>query len=722
MAIINDRITRFVRDHDLPVVCFGFGDCTGGAQASLMTHPLVLTYYFSGTNMPFAGQIVVPSHLPLTATLSNYLSTVPGAMQGLLRHPFAEGLDDEMRQIDARIPVAEETVEEVLARVLEGRLRREVEEVSETELPAPATFRPIRRTLVHARGCTAVKLLRTTRRLGIDAVLVQSDPDMESVASTMLGERDSLVCLGGSTPDESYLNAHSVVHIAEREGVDSLHPGIGFLSESSAFADLCRRHGLNFIGPSVSSMEMMGNKSNAIQTARKLDIPVVPGSHGIVTDMDAARAVAETIGFPVIIKAVHGGGGKGIRVVRRGEEFRDAFLQITAEARSAFGNGDCYIEKCIVSLRHVEVQVLRDRFGNTRVLGLRDCSVQRNNQKLVEESGSTALPDEARDAAFRYAEAIADEIDYVGAGTVEFIYDLESRSVYFMEMNTRLQVEHPVTEMASRADIVKAQFDIAAGESLESLVPDPRGYAIEVRINAEKAVLQSGGGVSFAPDPGTVVRCHLPARDDVAVIAAIAEGSVVPPYYDSLVVQIVAWGQDRDAAIERLVSYLDEVRIEGIATNVPLYRRILTDEVFRGGEYDTRYLSQFLARTDVRGLVAEIEQAVGKGSQRLELSTIAIDGSDELKVVAPSPGVFYLTPTPNEPDLARVGDLVSSDQVLCLIEAMKMFQPLSLSSFNEEGELYPSDCSYEIVRVNPANAQAVNKGDLLFVVRPRKIA
>lgn len=723
MPIVNDRITRFVRDNDLPVICFGYGDCTGGAQASLVTHPLVQTWYFSGTNMPFAGQIVVPSHLPMASTLANYLFEVEGSMQGLVQHPFGEELDDRLRQVDSQIPVPEETVEDVLQRLLEEerrveflsarRRRRETENVEPVSAVAP---RPVRRALIHARGCTAVKLVRVAQRSGVEVILVQSDPDVDSPAAAMLRERDSLVCIGGSTPDESYLNAHSVMRVAEREGADALHPGIGFLSESASFADLCRGHGLNFIGPSGEAMRRMGNKSNAIQTAVQLGVPVVPGSEGILTDVDTALEVAESIGFPVMLKAVHGGGGKGIRRVDRAEDFREAFSQIRIEAESAFGNADCYLEKCVVSLRHVEVQVLCDRHGTVNVLGLRDCSVQRNNQKLIEESGSTALPEALRQESFCHAAAIAREIGYVGAGTVEFIFDLEAQKLCFMEMNTRLQVEHPVTEATSGADIVKAQFEIAGGSRIADSPAAENGHAMEVRINAERVVV-APEGIDLLPSPGTVSYCEFPQRSDIDVLAAIDTGTVVSPYYDSLVAQVVCHGKDRADTIARMRSYLDQVTIDGVCTNLPLLCRVLDDEQFRDGDYDTRYLTGFLARTRAEELVREVERAAGL-SATVDRAEIEIDGSDELKVRAPSGGLFYAASSPNEPPFVRVGDVLGTEKTLCLIEAMKLFRPVSLSSIDADGDLFARHARYEVMRVNAANGQVVNQGDLLFVVRP----
>jgi len=723
MAVVNDRITRFVRDLSLPIVVFGFGDCTGGAQASFVTHPLVQTYYFSGTNMPFAGQIVVPANLPSRATLSNYLSAVQGAMRGLVRNPFQPDLDERLRAIDPIIPVAREDVEDVMERVISGmQLDAPAVPPEEYRAPDPASLiRPVRRTLIHARGCTAAKLIRVAQRLDIDIVLVQSDPDMDSLAVDMLGDRDQVVCIGGNTSDESYLNGLSVVRVAEHEQVDSLHPGIGFLSETSQFAELCRAHGINFIGPPVESMEAMGNKSNAITTARRLKVPVVPGSHGILTDIDRAAEVADQIGYPVLIKAVHGGGGKGIQVVEDPSQFHDLFRRVTVEARSAFGNGDIYLEKFVTSLRHIEAQLLRDTHGNTRVLGIRDCSVQRNKQKIVEESGSTMLPAALEAQVFEHTAAIAEEVGYVGAGTVEYIYDVANDAVYFMEMNTRLQVEHPVTEKVSGVDIVAEQFRIAGGESIAHLEAAQDGYSIEVRINAEKLVRDRDGRVSVRPDPGTVTLCEFPESDDIDVIPAIATGKTVSPFYDSLVAQIIVHGSDRSQAARRLAAYLDEVRIEGVCTNLALVKRILVDEVFLGGDYDTGFFEIFLDRIDVDALMEEIEATAALEGRTLDADALRIEGSDELKVLAPSSGIFYLTPSPSEPEYVSVGDQITAEQTLCQLEAMKLFTPLRLGSFNSaEADLYPSDRRYTVTRINIASGQQVNAGDLLFVVRPEK--
>ena len=720
MAVVNDRITRFVRDNDLPVIMFGFGDCTGGAQASFVTHPLVQTYYFSGTNMPFAGQMVVPSYLPATSTLSNYLYDVKGAMHGLVKNPFAATLDDELRAVDSNIPIPVATVESVVSRALEGFVPSETKNESlAKQVDARELMKPIKRTLIHARGCTAVKLIRIAQRRGIEVVLVASDPDMDSVPVDMLTEKDRVICIGGNTSDESYLNARSVLRVAEHEEVDSLHPGIGFLAENSQFANLCVNHGVNFIGPSVYSMETMGNKSNAINTALRLNVPVVPGSHGILSTADRAAKVAGEIVYPVLIKAVHGGGGKGIQVVEKAEDIHAFFHQVSAEAKSAFGNGDIYLEKFVTALRHIEVQILRDSYGNTRILGIRDCSVQRNNQKVFEESGSTMLPDNLKISVEKYARDIADEIDYVGAGTVEFIFDLDADTVYFMEMNTRLQVEHPVTEKVSGVDIVGAQFAIASGESIEAMEVKEQGYAIEVRVTAEKVALDSEGVVQILPDPGFVSECVLPEQDHIELISMVAAEKSISPFYDSLIAQIICYGDDRNDTIQKLYEYLDSVSIKGICTNIPMLKRILKDEVFVGGIYDTTYLPKFLARTDQQSLIDEIEASASDNTSVVDVDSFKIEGTDELKVVSISTGIFYGRPSPSEPEFVEVGSVISVNDTICLMEAMKIFSTVTLKTFNRQGvEIFSADQKYRVERINNATGQQVATGDLLFVVSP----
>ena len=723
MAVVNDRITRFVRDNDLPIIMFGYGDCTGGAQASFVTHPLVQTYYFSGASMPFAGQAVVERNLPFTCLMSNYLSSKEGAMQGLVQHPFAPNLDTELRKVDPEIPVPVETIVQVVDRIMAGRLEGDApERVNDVVHQDADVIRPVSKVLVHARGCTAVKLVSKSLEHGLDVVLVQSDPDIDSVPADLVraaGARGTVVPIGGNTSDESYLNALSILNIAQSQGVDALHPGIGFLSETPNFAALVRQKNINFVGPKVMSMETMGNKSNAISATMSIGVPVVPGSHGIVDSSERALEIAEQVGYPILLKAVHGGGGKGIVRVERAEQLHQLFHQVTTEARSAFGNGDVYIEKCVTSLRHIEAQVLRDTHGNTRVLGLRDCSVQRNNQKLLEESGSTLLSEALRNEVFQCAASIADAVDYIGAGTVEFIFDVPSQAIYFMEMNTRLQVEHPVTEATTGIDIVAQQFRIASGESIEALAPSETGYAIEARINAERASRDALGNVTFQPTPGKITRCELPDREGITLISMAAADKMVSPFYDSLIIQVIAEGVDRNDAVNNLATYLDDVVIEGINTNISLIKRILRDDVFLGGDYDTTYLPGFLSRTDVPSLIQEIDEAAGSRASDLTLEALTIEDSGEIRVLAPSTGVFYRAPSPSEPEYVNLGDVVAVDDVLCVLEAMKMFAPFRLSSYaGSSGELYPSNQKYRITRINVSSGQAVNEGDLLFVVEP----
>ncbi len=717
MPIVNDRITRFIEETNLPVIVFGFGDCTGGSQASFVTHPLVHTYYLSGADMPFAGRVVVPSFLPSISTVANYLANTPGSMQGLVKHPFAEGLDERLLEVDPNIPVPTDTIQEIVARVLTGTAAMELVIPERVIYRAIDLMKDIKKVLIHARGCTAVKLIRVAQEKDISVLLVQSDPDMDSVAVDMLRDGDEVVCLGGQTPDESYLNAQSVVAIANHRGADALHPGIGFLSETSSFARVCRSNNLNFIGPRADSMDTMGNKSNAIHTAMANDVPVVPGSHGILTSAEATSVVAEEIGYPVLLKAVHGGGGKGIKVVRHAGEIRESFITVYNEARAAFGNGDLYLEKFVESMRHIEVQVLRDKEGTTRILGLRDCTVQRNNQKVLEESASTMLPESLAEEAYEAAKRLANAVEYIGAGTVEFIYDLKSDAIYFMEMNTRLQVEHPVTEWTCGISIVGEQFNIASGKTIGHLKPASNGFAIEARITAEKARLDSNGVIDFLPTPGLVTECIFPERDDMELISMVTEGKTISPFYDSLIAQLIVHGSDRKDAINKLHEVLEQTSIKGVCTNITLLKRILKDDTFINGKYDTNYLPTFLDTIDKDQF---IEDMAHTGVEKTEnnLSALRIAGTDELKVMSPMTGVFYLTPSPGEPDFVSVGSKVNLSNTLCQVEAMKLFTHISLSSVPGSGEIFEVDKDYEVVRVNQANAAQVNAGDLLFVVKP----
>jgi len=717
MAIVNDRITAFIAETGLPVIIFGFGDCTGGSQASFVTHPLVHTYYFSGTDIPFAGRVVVPSFLPSVATTSNYLANNPGTMQGLVKHPFADGLDEKLLAVDPTITLPTQSIGDVVSKVISGAVGVDNAEQEPTVFRAVDQMGKIETVLIHARGCTAVKLIRVAQEQGHKVLLVQSDPDMDSAACDMLTERDEVVCLGGQTPGESYLNGLSVVTIAKNRGADALHPGIGFLSENAGFARLCRANGLNFIGPKASSMDTMGNKSNAIHTAMANNVPVVPGSHGILTSAEATSKVADEIGYPVLLKAVHGGGGKGIKVVRDASEVKSAFNTVYAEARSAFGNGDIYLEKFVTSMRHIEVQILRDTHGVTKVIGLRDCTVQRNNQKVIEESGSTMLPKHLEKMAYECAENLANAVDYFGAGTVEFIYDLDADTIYFMEMNTRLQVEHPVTEWTSGVRIVGTQFEIAEGATIKDLKVGNKGFSIEARITAEKARLDSNGAIDFLPTPGLVTECKFPQGNHIEVIASVSEGKTISPFYDSMIAQLVVHGKNRKDAIKKLLAALDETSIKGVCTNISLLKRILNDKTFVNGSYDTGYLPAFLETLDKDLLVEEMAYT-GVADAGSDLSNLAIAGTDEIKVISPMTGIYYSTPSPNEPDFVKVGDKINLSHILCQVEAMKLFTHISLSSVPGSGEVFTAENQYEVMRVNQANNAQVNSGDLLFVVRP----
>jgi acetyl/propionyl-CoA carboxylase alpha subunit/acetyl-CoA carboxylase alpha subunit len=722
MAVVNDRITRFVKDRDLPIICFGFRDCMGGAQASFVTHRLVKSYYLSGTLMSFAGQLVVESHLTTNSILSNYLSTKDGSMEGLVQNPFDSDMDQRLSEIDPKIPTAEVSVQEVITKILSGEYQpaRQTEESEGDLFNESLDLKPIKRLLIHARGCTAARLIQAAHDQDREVILVQSDADMDSYPAQTLNEKDRLICIGGNTPQESYLNAMSVIRIAEQEKADSIHPGIGFLSETPSYAKICREHEFNFIGPRAASMDLMGNKSNAIATAKRLNIPVVPGSEGALTDADQAQGTAEEIGFPVLIKSAHGGGGKGICVVRQPEQFRKIFAQMSQEAFNAFGNGDLYLEKYIESMRHLEVQVLRDSHGNTKLVGIRDCSVQRNFQKLIEESTDFEIDQKIKDELYQYSQNLVDDIDYLGAGTVEFIYDRTDQRVYFMEMNTRLQVEHPVTEMVVGTDLVHQQFAIAEGESIKKEVFKPKGHAIELRINAEKIDDSNLENLQFLPDPGKITEIALPNEENIRVLSAITQNSSIPPYYDSLVAQIIAWGKDRKEAIQRLLNYLTQVKIHGVCTNLATMEEILKDPVFQSGDYDTHFIEGFFERVPAKKLIDQTNEYAGSSGVSIDKESISIPDSKELKVLSPQTGSFYRSNSPDEPPFIEEGQMIESGQILCLMESMKIFKELTLESYkNSDGKfLYDHAPKFQIKRVLAEDQQTVSKGDLLFIMEP----
>ena len=442
-----------------------------------------------------------------------------------------------------------------------------------------------RRILIANRGEVVARVLRTTRRLGVEAVVVVSAADRDAPYTR---DADAVVQLGPAPSAKSYLRMEALIQAARQSGATAVHPGWGFLSENPQFADLCVQHGLTFIGPPASVMRLMGRKLRAKQAARAAGLDVIPGSEGLLRDADEALEVAAQVGYPVILMADAGGGGKGMRRCEGAGELREAFALARAEAQAAFGDPGLYLERYLTGGRHIEVQVLADRFGHAIHVGERECSVQRNHQKLLEESPSPALtPAEAAEAGERAAQAAA-SIGYVGAGTIEFLRDDEG-VLRFMEMNARLQVEHPISELRSGVDLVEQQLRVAAHQPLSISQADLKleGCAIELRLNAEDP------DQGFRPSPGTIEALTWPAGEGIRVDTHVEEGYTVPPHYDSLVAKLIAYAPDRPTAISRLEAALAEMKIEGIATTASLHQRILADAAFRRGDYDTRAIPGF---------------------------------------------------------------------------------------------------------------------------------
>lgn len=704
MAIVNEAINRYCEVLPGRLMVVGFGDCTGGAQASLVTHPEVRTAYFAGTNMPFAGQVVVPQHLPLQSTLSNYLNSVPGAMDALISHPLLPGLDAKIRAIDPESCSASYSLDEAIALWLSGAELKDLDSSKSREVDSKH-YGSIEKVLIHARGCTAARLIDAAHQLGKQVVLVQSDPDMQSGLASRLYKTDQLICLGGATPDESYLNAESVLRIAELQGVDAIHPGIGFLSENAEFARQCNQRGFIFIGPDAASIALMGDKARAISTAAGIGLPTVPGSQGAVAGSDHALSLARDIGYPLLIKSSFGGGGKGIAVVYSDDELIDNFSRLSREAENAFGNGELYLERYLEQVRHIEVQILRDSNGNCFVLGVRDCSVQRNRQKIVEESGEYVLSGEQEALLTNWSQQISDHINYVGAGTVEFLYDLSKQCFYFMEMNTRLQVEHPVTEFTSGIDIVEQQFAVAEGLSLSSLKAGRDGHSIELRINAER--VSCGDKMESVPSTGVLTRFQIPERPWARVLAFSREGCEITPFYDSLIAQLVVHGSDRQQAILRMRELLDEVVIQGVDTNMPLLKLILEDDAFASGNFGTDYLDGFFQRQ-----TRELHQQSGRDALKHNATHYEMHG-DEIFLKSPSSGVVYLSPSPGERQFVYAGHTVQRDDAVFLLEVMKIFMPVKLA-----GLLGDTGAEkYQIVHVNIQDAAYVQAGDVVMVLK-----
>src|SRR6516162_2252011 len=445
-----------------------------------------------------------------------------------------------------------------------------------------------KKVLIANRGEIALRVICACKELGIRTVAIYSEADRNSLHVRFA---DETICIGPPQLAHSYLNIPAVISAAEIANVEAIHPGYGLLAENANFAEVCEMSAIKFIGPRPEVTRLMGEKEKARAAMKSAGVPILPGSDGILASEGEALEWAKQVGFPVIVKASAGGGGRGMRIVRSEEELPGLFKAAQSEAAAAFGNGDLYLEKFIERPRHIEFQVLGDQYGTVVSLGERECSIQRRHQKLLEESPSTQMTAELRASIGRILSTTLSAIGYVNAGTVEFLMD-EERRLYFIEMNTRIQVEHPVTEMVTDVDLVKSQILVAAEETLENVLHGPilhRGHAIECRINAEhpeKFTPSAGKITTFNPPGGTGVRVDT---------AAYAEGTI-PPYYDSLIAKLVARGKDRAEAISRMSRALEMFIVEGIKTTIPLHRRILADPEFRAGKFDTGYIERFLAR------------------------------------------------------------------------------------------------------------------------------
>jgi acetyl-CoA carboxylase, biotin carboxylase subunit len=444
----------------------------------------------------------------------------------------------------------------------------------------------IKKVLIANRGEIAVRIIRACKELGIETVAVFSEADRDALHVQLA---DEAYCIGPTASKDSYLNFTNIMSVATLTGCDAIHPGYGFLAENAAFAELCRECNITFIGPSPEAITKMGIKDVARETMREAGVPIVPGSKGIIESVDEAVALANEIGYPVIIKATAGGGGKGIRVARNEQELIKGINITQQEAATAFGNPGVYIEKYIEDFRHVEIQVLADSYGNVIHLGERDCSIQRRLQKLVEEAPSPALDEETRQKMGQAAVQAARAVNYTGAGTVEFIFDHNAKKFYFMEMNTRIQVEHPVTELITGIDLIKEQIRIASGEKL-SLTQDEvtfNGWAIECRINAENPEK------NFMPSPGKINMYLPPGGLGVRVDSAAYPGYTIPPYYDSMIAKLIVHAPTREEAIARMKRALSEFIIDGIHTTIPFHIKLFEHEKFVKGEFNTKFLELY---------------------------------------------------------------------------------------------------------------------------------
>nr|WP_249226084.1 acetyl-CoA carboxylase biotin carboxylase subunit [Oceanobacillus jordanicus] len=441
----------------------------------------------------------------------------------------------------------------------------------------------IKRLLIANRGEIAVRIIRACKEMGIETIAVYSEADKEALHVQMA---DEAYCIGPTLSKDSYLNFTNIMSVATSTKVDAIHPGYGFLAENADFAEICRACNITFVGPTPEAIQKMGIKDVARETMKQANVPIVPGSNGIIENEEQAKGLALEIGYPIIIKATAGGGGKGIRVARTEEELVKG-IQITQnEAETAFGNPGVYLEKYIEDFRHVEIQVLADRHGNVVHLGERDCTIQRRLQKLVEESPSPALTEEIRQKMGEASVQAAKAVNYEGAGTIEYIFDRKSNEFYFMEMNTRIQVEHPVTEQVTGVDLIKEQIKIANNEELSFKQEDIQfnGWALECRINAENPFK------NFMPSAGEINMYLTPGGLGVRVDSAAYPGYYIPPYYDSMVAKLITYGATRKEAVDRMRRALDEFVIEGVHTTIPFHRQLMEHEIFIEGDFNTKFL------------------------------------------------------------------------------------------------------------------------------------
>ena len=443
-----------------------------------------------------------------------------------------------------------------------------------------------KKVLVANRGEIALRIIRACKEIGIDTVAVYSDVDKLSLHTKFA---DEAICIGPADSSKSYLSIPAILSAAELTNADSIHPGYGFLSENANFSTICVENNLTFIGPTSDIISTMGDKATARETMRKLNVPIIPGSVGIVENSDKGLSIANELGFPVIIKASSGGGGRGMRIVNDPLEFKNAFDTAQSEAKISFNDTNVYVEKYFISPKHIEIQIIADTHGNVYSLLDRECSVQRRHQKVIEEAPSALLKDELRKEMSDISVKIAKEVGYVGVGTIEYLYDTETNKFYFMEMNTRIQVEHPITEMVTNFDIVKNQILCHAGlvlpEWLEKL--KPRGHSIECRINAENPAK------NFMPSPGEITSLHMPGGNGVRVDTHIYAGYKIPPNYDSMIAKIIVHASSRNEAINKMIGVLDESVIEGVKTTIPFQKQILSDSSFVSGNYNTNFLNTF---------------------------------------------------------------------------------------------------------------------------------